>query len=178
MTLPTDIHYECCQSTFQGPNDDAIASWNARNTTVYFSIQGAHDTWNRVHVFVKDVTGNYNLGWAQAWCRVAPPENFQSCDIHTASFYKGHATNNNWAHVNTSGYNNYGRRRFTTAHELGHVLALEEEGDNNYQGYTLCGGGSLPETVMDGRCDYFVKPWDVCGVNHAYYDPYWGWAGC
>jgi len=39
----------------------------------------------------------------------------------------------------------------------------------------------VPVIVMDYDCrdmGYGVQAWDSCGVNHAYYDPNWGYSGC
>jgi hypothetical protein len=74
------------------------------------------------------------------------------------------------------------QRQATLVHEFGHALSLAHDGIGD--GY--CGtssGGPVPVTVMDYDClDLGIvngpADWDVCGVNHAYYDPAWGYAGC
>jgi hypothetical protein len=92
------------------------------------------------------------------------------------------------------------RRQGTVAHELGHAIVLRHDHSFWYPAYNdgKCGPpgdparvpGYLPRTVMDGDClntllpdhSQFIlnepQPWDSCGVNHAYYDPNWGWSGC
>ncbi len=69
------------------------------------------------------------------------------------------------------------------AHELGHAIAPRHDysvWDGEVED-DLC--GTLPVTIMDIDCvDNGVtnapQLWDSCGINHAYYDPNWGWSGC
>jgi len=42
---------------------------------------------------------------------------------------------------------------------------------------------SFPRTLIDADCTNYnhlnvPQNWDSCGINHAYYDPNYGWAGC
>ncbi len=65
------------------------------------------------------------------------------------------------------------------AHELGHAIVLAHDGLNDGE----CGTEDIPATVMDYDClddEVLNDPqdWDDCGINHAYYDPNWGYAGC
>jgi hypothetical protein len=53
----------------------------------------------------------------------------------------------------------------------------------NPEYYGLTCGGDIPVTVMDTRCAETLTTnkgtaWDACGINHAYYDPTWGFSGC
>jgi hypothetical protein len=77
-----------------------------------------------------------------------------------------------------SQYGNAVQRQATVAHELGHIFGLNE--DSIYV-------SGCQSTLMDYDClnaatssNNYNRPWpkDSCGVNHAYYDPNWGWSGC
>lgn len=76
-------------------------------------------------------------------------------------------------------------RQGTVSHEAGHGVFLRHDnsaGDPEALD-GLCGVSPLRYSVMDGDCLFnlvlnTVQPWDSCGVNHAYYDPNWGYAGC
>jgi len=81
---------------------------------------------------------------------------------------------------------NYGtqsQRQATYTHEIGHALSIahETEGDG-------C-NTVVPTSIMDYDCMLAVGPsgfpqtngpsaFDACGINHAYYDPAWGYSGC
>jgi hypothetical protein len=174
MTLTTDYHFECCSATYDTPVADAVANWNARNTTVLFSTHSTHTADRALHIIVKQDPNNPNLGWMQPWVREnSPPYAYSPCNAFSSScvFDKANVVVNDSTH--TGIYATYGERRLTTAHEMGHAIGLGEA-------LSSCGGPTDldPETIMDGDCNWQIQPWTVCGVNHAYHDPWWGYAGC
>ncbi len=62
-------------------------------------------------------------------------------------------------------------RRGVASEEFGHAIGLAHE------------SGSCGTTVMDSNCQHnfsvsTAQSWDSCGINHAYYDPNWGFSGC
>lgn len=189
MTLTTSqIWFACgtsvldCQSRWSSPGQQAIADWNAQNTTVDFSMQVGQSILNDVNVFVNPLIDGdpallglalfYDSSAAKcfgdACSSVRWAEAYLADEGHTGSF----ATNN--------------VRRSTVAHELGHVLSLKHE-SVTYE----CAQdetGTIPVSIMSYDCInpfavggsgyYQVQPWDACGVNHAYLDPTIGFAGC
>lgn len=77
------------------------------------------------------------------------------------------------------------RRQATSGHEIGHGVYLRHDHSpgNPEVKDGQCGNSPLRQSMMDGDClDLFVvtsiQPWDSCGINHAYYDPNWGYSGC
>ncbi len=66
-----------------------------------------------------------------------------------------------------------GCRNRAIAREFGHVAGLAHEP------WDYDCALSSPLSIMDYDClPIGVQPWDSCGINHAYYDPNWGWSGC
>jgi hypothetical protein len=77
-------------------------------------------------------------------------------------------------------YNTSFQRQATAAHEYGHAIGIAHDG---------LGDGScintplVRQSVMDFDCLNLnilngPQAWDSCGINHKYYDPNWGYAGC
>ena len=69
------------------------------------------------------------------------------------------------------------------AHELGHYFALGHEPQWNSGFDGNCGDATHFVTVMDYDCESYHMAngptnWDTCGVNHAYYNWRYGYAGC
>lgn len=70
-------------------------------------------------------------------------------------------------------------RRGVSSEEFGHAIVLDHDGNSDGGG---C-GTVVPQTVMDSDCQHNLivstaRFWDSCGINHAYYDPNWGFSGC
>ena len=138
-----------------------------------FSYNATHQADRRVHIIVGDYPNDEALGRMQPWVREdSPPYAYAPCNAFLAScvFDKFNAVVNDSTHVTP--YANHGERRNTVAHELGHGIGLDEA-------LYSCGNPNFdPDSIMDGDCSYLVPAWSVCGVNHAYYDPWWEYAGC
>jgi len=84
-------------------------------------------------------------------------------------------------------------RQATVAHEAGHALYLRHEYSPADPEVSdgICSASPTRPSIMDGDCivrrvggvlqvPTYVSPqaWDSCGINHAYYDPNWGYSGC
>lgn len=190
MTLQTDKH-ACtgtCGSETAAPVSAAIADWNASDTTVYYSVEAAHQANNHVHVYTLGDNSTNELGWTQVFELVGgayvecPDATASSCDVA-----KARVTINNWAHNNVCVippgqgppcehlWDSASQRQGTAVHELGHVISLAHE-------WQSCAQGDNPPSVMSYNCinpvEWYdgwainqVRSWDECGVNHAYLDP-------
>jgi hypothetical protein len=186
-----DGNYSSCQSKWGSPIQGGVNDWNAQPDTARFVVQGNYNLNYDVNIFVSDTVldlGDPNiLGLALIYdagsniCNDQP----DTCVVRYGE-----------AHIGDDGHSgSYGTansRQGTIAHELGHLLSLRHESVN--AGETVlyeCGfddTGAIPVSVMSYDCIdppavggsgiVNVQPWDVCGVNHAYPDGVYGFAGC
>jgi len=174
ITLREDRNYNpvtCpdCAANWGGAIDGALGTWNNKPTTARFTSQAPSGS-NQVHFSAN----NYpNVTWAG------------KTDFYNASFQLcAEPPSCAWAAVAVKLNNDMppaGSRQITTEHELGHAIVLAHDGMDNDNRDSLCGAPRAPRTVMDYDCEdqmNGVQTWDSCGVNHAYYDPNWGWNGC
>lgn len=83
-------------------------------------------------------------------------------------------------------------KQATVTHELGHLISLRHESVNADESQLYpCGTddtGPIPVSIMAYDCIdppavggsgvYLAQPFDVCGVNHAYHEAVFGFAGC
>lgn len=182
MDLKTDFHYECCSTGWTTPVNNALNDWNNNDTTVLFETFSTHVDTRHVHIYVENTTATDYLGEAKfyylsgsSWVQCNP----DSCDWDKVRVKLYNANH-------TGFYNSVTQKRGTAAHELGHAIGLK--GDDST--VNSCGEGDddEPNTVMSYQCldpveyggedIYITQPWDSCGVEHAYYDPNWGYAAC
>ncbi|HUF53007.1 MAG TPA: hypothetical protein VMR52_04440 [Dehalococcoidia bacterium] len=194
MTLRTsDVWLDCdstpgaCGDKWFDPFDAAMEDWNAQPMTVRFDYaEGEQDIDWDVNVFVMDsVPGDPGLlGLALPF-----DENddicFGPCEVYHGDVWIGDDAHQGF-------YGSDADRQATIAHEVGHLLHLRHESTDvtEFQIFE-CGTddtGVIPHSLMAYDCidpvaiggagEYWVQPWDVCGVNHVYIDPSFGFAGC
>lgn len=192
MTLTTsDFWYECgtsaadCESRWGAPAQDAVDDWNSQATTVDFAQAGTQTLDNDMNIFFQDdLLGDPQLLGFATWYDQDGFECF-SCEYYYAEVYASDT-----GHIDY--YDTYEERQGTVAHEVGHTLSLRHESTNDDESVLYdCGEddtGAIPYSIMSYNCIdpvdigglglYEVEPWDVCGVNHAYFDPTIGNAGC
>jgi hypothetical protein len=192
MDLSTSDHwFECgtdegdCMSRWGTPVGDAVADWNASDMTVDFVPAGTQDLENNINVFIEDeLFGDPTLLGFETDYDINEDECFFSCTIYYQEVYVSDT-------AHSGPYGTYEERRGTVAHELGHALALRHESVNGDESVQYdCGvddTGEIPLSIMSYNCIdpgpvgqgiFQVQPWDVCGVNHAYYDPTIGYGDC
>jgi len=182
MTLSTSqFRLDCdgggagCGTKWNAPTQAALDDWNAADTTVQLDVQADIQDSYDVNIFIDDdAMGNpFILGFAQSY-----DADYVACNFGCTYRY-GWAVMGDDAH--TGVYGTALQRQGTVVHELGHVLTLAHEADP-------CGVGGTPQSVMSYDCidpvavggveAVDLQDWDVCGVNHAYYDPNIDFAGC
>lgn len=181
-----DSGQESCENKWLDPTNDALADWNSQSTTVDVQFYDAQDLAFDLNVFVDDeIFGDPFLQGIARWFDVNYDECFFTCTIWFAWIEIGDD-----AHSGAFGTNSV--RRSTIAHEFGHILGLRHESVNDDESiFYDCGQddtGGIPFSIMAYNCIdpaavggsgiASVQAWDVCGVNHAYYDPTIGYAGC
>ena len=189
LTLSTsDVWLDCgaspqdCGVRWHDPFDDAMADWNAQPMTVRFDYtEGVRNIDFDVNVFVADdVLGDPGL------LGIALPYDqdddlcFDGCQVYHTDIIVGDQVHNE------PPYDTAIDRRATTAHEVGHAIQLRHESVNFDCGTDET--GAIPRSIMAYDCIdpvsvgglglFAVEPWDVCGVNHAYFDPAFDFAGC
>ena len=70
------------------------------------------------------------------------------------------------------------RGKVIVVHELGHAIAnLTDILKDNYC-YTNPRPRIMDYDCLENSTDDGPKPFDSCVINHLYYDPNWGFAGC
>lgn len=192
MNLSTsETWFECgttelsCASRWNVPIRNALLDWNGQNTTVEFDLKNDQNPLYDINIYALDL-----VFFDPGLFGVALPYNesfelcFESCTIWYGDVLLGDVAHELFAPTAND-------RRATSAHELGHHLALRHESVNDDESVLYdCGEddtGPIPHSVMSYHCidpaplglgEYWVQEWDVCGVNHAYYDPNIGFAEC
>lgn len=191
MTLSTSRYwYECgtseadCESRWGQPNQQAVDDWNSQDMTVRLDVKSDQNALYDVNVYVVDEIGFGSLGVANFYDENELPCVF-ACDVWYVDVLVADG-------AHTDFYATLAERRGTVAHELGHALSLRHESVNTDESdqydCEMDDTGEIPVSIMsydcidpveyDGEGIYQVQPWDVCGVNHAYFDPGIGFAGC
>lgn len=199
MTLSTsDVWLDCgasfddCASRWIDPFDASMADWNSQNTTVRFQYQkGVRDEELDVNVNVVDTAfGDPFLFGVATFYDINYDECFTTCTIYYGWVDIGDASHSGpWGSPQD--------RQATLSHELGHLLSLAHESVNTDESVRyeceVDDTGAIPVSIMsyncidpagyfdpvvgaNGRGIYQIQPWDVCGVNHAYFDPTIGYA--
>ena len=184
MTLTVGLILECdsdedeCGDKWQDPFDAAIADWNQQETTVRFEVvdDGEVDLLVRIPDTIpgEDET---TLGLEVSY-DINEDECGEPCAVYSALVYLADD-----AHIDD--YGTAEERQATVTHEIGHAIGLAHESVD-----LPCGEdetGEVPHSIMayncsdplpDGLGEILVQPWDVCGINHLYFDPTIGFAGC
>jgi hypothetical protein len=164
----------------------AVGDWNTRPTTVRMQFMGDQNWAYDLNIIIDNIIfGDPGiLGIALPY-----DENVEFC-FENCTIWYGDVVMADIPHFGP--YGTTESRRATTAHEIGHQFALAHESvdEEGYSTY-LCGQdylGAIPLSIMSYNCGdpveyggqgmFIVQPWDVCGVNHAYFDPTIGYAGC
>ncbi len=161
-----------------GKPGNGSQGWNETSNTVYYSWQPLN-YYNDVRIFVANFAPDW-LGLSEVYDRDYVYCGADKCPNNT--WYWQHVQLNH--HRFTGAYDNENLRRAATTHELGHGISLAHDGlGPAATGFRdgLCGPPGVPQTIMDYDCvdaGITIAPWDDCGVNHAYQDPNWGFAGC
>jgi len=194
MNLSTsDVWLNCdgsaaaCGAKWDGPFTSSMADWNGQPMTVRFDYTDeVRDADLDVNVYIEDTVpgGAGLLGLAPTFDINGSPC-FGSCDVYSGIVYVGDD-------VHFGDYGTANDRLATLSHELGHIVQLAHESTNQSESLLFdCGEddtGPIPHSVMSYNCidpvgvgglaESAVQPWDVCGVNHAYNDPAFGFSGC
>ena len=176
MTLSYDRHYTCtgCESKWASYVASAINDWNGTATTIVYSYVGSHSASNDVHTYILN-----NSGLAWGGLSEVYEESYTFCTNHDCTASQSRP--NTWWYAYSYANDYYfpspsNEMQAVMAHELGHNLS---------QAHPVGGGsdGVWSNSIMD--YDYIYAggylvsgPYDVCGVNHAYYDPGSGYSGC
>ena len=195
MNLSTsDVWLNCdgspaaCGAKWDGPFISSMADWNGQPMTVRFDYTDGvqDDVAFEVNVYIEDEVPGApgTLGFAPTYDIDGIPC-AGACDVYSGIVYIGDD-------VHTSPYGTANDRLATLSHEVGHIVQLAHESTNPSETQLYdCGmddTGPIPHSVMayncidpvsvDGLAESAVQPWDVCGVNHAYNDPAFGFSGC
>ena len=194
MDLSTsDVWLNCdgdaaaCGAKWDGPFTSSMADWNNQPMTVRFDYTDeVRDANFDVNVYIEDEVpggGGGLLGFAPTYDINGVPCS-GACVVYSGIVYVGDD-----AHSGVYGTAN--DRLATLSHEMGHIISLAHESTNADETQLYdCGmddTGPIPHSVMSYNCidpvaiggfgESDVKPWDVCGVNHAYNDPAFGFSG-
>jgi|GEM_PF-3164085 len=202
MTLSTHIDYNCgpgCQSKWQLAATQAMNSWNTLPTTVYLADYGFHNIDHDLSIVITATGCDYTHAGShctqgagvlgQAYLR---DEARHECDLNKPPSYGDcdtlHSRPNTWWYailvINDYQFSGkYSQGWFMQgiiAHEIGHALSLDHE--TLFDGQCGIPGMANP-SIMDYEClelyhNNAPVSWDACGINHAYYDPNWGYSGC
>ncbi len=168
-----------CESRWIGPAQGAVSDWNSQDTTVDILIMPDVNVFHDINIYLVDtILDEPNiLGFAPSYDALGN-FCFANCTIRFGEVYAS-----DLAHAGLYGGDT--DRQGTIAHELGHLFALAHESVDYPCGQDST--GVIPHSIMAYNCtdpvpfgldEYWVQPWDACGVNHAYYDPTIGYAGC
>lgn len=184
MTLSFDRQVLSGGSEWDGYVTDAVNAWNgpASTNTAYLA-ESSPEEWHDVHLAVLSGDGCYFGNWGfvnaclQGALGRARPYGYgkqQCCPLTGAKVYYYAVLLNQPL---LQGYS-VAVRKDVTVHELGHAIA----GLSDIQSDGYCYSNPRPR-VMDYDCTLNTaydgpKPFDSCAINHAYYDPNWGFQGC
>ncbi len=175
-----------CNSRWSNPAQLAVTDWNSQPDTVRLLIEPDQSILYDVNIAIDDlVLGDPSV----AGLTLDYDQNFTLCFSNCTIWY-AQVIMGDLAH--SGPYGSTEERQATIAHELGHVFALRHESVNGNESVQYACGmddtGVIPYSIMSYNCIdpvsvggygiYQVQPWDVCGVNHAYYDPTIGYADC
>ncbi|MEX2392241.1 MAG: carboxypeptidase regulatory-like domain-containing protein [Dehalococcoidia bacterium] len=186
-----DGNEAACLAKWNTPVVAGIVDWNVQNTTALFDVKGD-----------KSQLYDQNIQILDSLCDIAPdltpPDN--TCDpLGLQAPYDSDydyctaacTTHYSWVFINDDQHTGVfavdEQRQGTAAHELGHSLNLTHESEGQACGVGA-GGKVIPHSIMAYDCidpvangglnEGYVHDWDVCGVNHAYFDATIGYAGC
>ena len=188
-----------CMAAWPGTIQNSINDWNAQPDTADFVLQGNYDLNYDINTWVFD-NNNMTTFFGPGILGIALPYDINGdfCDPNACTFYYGDAIVNHDLHMGAD-YGTAQSKQATMTHELGHLLSLCHEsvqGDCHTAEGTVyeCGFDGpnstlpIPFSIMSYDCIdppgvggsgmYLVQPFDVCGVNHAYPDGAFGFAGC
>jgi hypothetical protein len=188
IALTCDSSYPACSARWNASIAASVEDWNAQAETAEFLVDEVFDENEDVVIRVMDIVlGNPNiLGIALTW-----DANNAFCSLSTCGIFRwGEAWIGDDTHAGV--YGNDSVRQATLTHELGHLLSLRHESVNANESQLFeCGQddtGPIPVSIMSYDCInppsiggsgiIHAQPFDVCGINHAYADAAFGFAGC
>lgn len=176
------------------PMADAFADYNSgvgSDHSFYFT-NTSHLNDNELHMHVYwDELDNY-YGITIYYRETAT--GYAECTGPCSNVAKVTVWLNEWYHQRDSAHETCKQRRATTAHELSHVMGNHHPTYNGSQ-ESSCGQANNDPSVVSTACNrpvaqfpsspeiYQPQPWDVCGINHSYHDPWFDqangkWGGC
>lgn len=190
------IDTHSCVSKWSDPAYWAIGDWNNQPSGAKFFVQPYRShNWDTNIYIIDNIPGAPGLlGYAAFY-----DNNGYECVPHP---YVGapYCPSYRWGDAVIVDDNHTGvfgpplNKMATVNHELGHVLSLRHESVNADESVRYeCGQdstGPTPPSVMSYDCisppgspyfgagQYYVQDWDTCGVNHAYFDPFYEWEDC
>ena len=184
--LPYDIQYTCagtayCDSaTWSSPIASGVSAWNTTPTTVYLSVY-SYNYWNDVHVkIVHWPSDPYLFGASTVFDEsyvACPGFDCPASGSRPNTWWWEHVELNNgavWWSTYVFATNNAGlHRKQLTVHELGHGISLR-----HYSPTMRCDISIMDYDWLWPELATTPTAGDICGVNNAYYDPGWGYAGC
>jgi hypothetical protein len=196
MTLSTSQpYYLCgeseddCEQRWSSPTNAAISNWNHQDTTVEIDKQPDQNELYDLNIYIGDVIlEDISILGLSVQYDETGEFCFEDCTVWFGEVYGADFMGEFLAPE----YGTKKARQATMVHEIGHQLALAHESidADEYPSYACETDitGAIPVSIMayncidpvdlGGRGLFEVQRWDVCGVNHAYYDEEVGLAGC
>ena len=181
MTLPYDTHYDCagCSSGWSSHVNAGLAAWNNSSTTIYYSNAGSHNSANDVHVYILSSSslpwGGFDEVYDESYTNCGGAHNCTASQSRPNTWWYEYAYGNDY-YVPLDPFLPY-ERTALIAHELGHGLSFDHPGGVGSDG--SCGAAHIMDydCIWGGQYQLGAAS-DVCGVNHKFYDPNWGYSGC
>jgi hypothetical protein len=194
--LLCDGNFNLCSPKWAGPITGAVNQWNAQQDTADFVVQPDYNLNYDINIWVIDNISAVQpgiLGMAFFYNSTGAECDPDACGATNTYYYGDAVMGDDW---HFGDYGGATARQTTVLHELGHLLSLCHESvtgscQSSEGAHLQCGtddSGPVPTSVMAYDCIQppsvggsgvtTIQPFDVCGVNHAYPDATFGFAGC